>query len=157
MELIEMITTEQVFYETVQWATLIVINQIMLLFAYWIADVGSIMVSRNRRLVAYTLATLCAGVGVWRMVAIVIYFDSFTARLTVPITAALTWSVIGVLGYAGHRYIKRVNERFLAKKENIELMEAVQQDIVIPLLRGETVPKERIAAYKAKSVAFSSK
>ncbi len=156
MEIIDTMSDSQIFYETVQWAVIVGINLIMLMFAYWLCDIATMMQSRHRRWVTVTMAFGCAGIGIWRMVAIVIYFDSFTARLAVPVTAALTWLVIGILGFTGHRYVKAVNERFTARQENIDLMQSVQTEIVEPLLRGEPVSKELIATHKARSLAYSN-
>jgi len=156
MEFITSMSDSQNFYETVQWAVILGINLIMLMFAYWLCDVAMMMQKRSRRLVTTAMAVGCAGIGIWRMVAVVIYFDSFTARLAVPVTAALTWAVIGVIGFVGHRYVKGVNARFIARKENIDLMDAVQHEIVEPLLRGEPVSRELIAKHKARSLAYSN-
>lgn len=156
MEFINSMSDSQNFYETVQWAVIIGINMIMLLFAYWLCDIAMLMQSRYRRWVTTSLAFGCAGIGIWRMIAVVIYFDSFTARLAVPVTAALTWIAIGIVGFVSHRYIKSVNARFIARKENLDLMDAVQHEIVEPLLRGEPVSKELIATHKARSLAYAN-
>jgi len=156
MEFITSMSDSQIFYETVQWAVILGINLIMLMFAYWLCDVAMMMQNHHRRLVTIAMAFGCAGIGIWRMVAIVIYFESFTARLAVPVTAALTWIVIGAVGFIAHRYIKNVNARFVVRKENIDLMDDVQTEIVEPLLRGEPVSKELIAKHKARSLAYSN-
>lgn len=147
----------QILYEGVQWGVIIGINLILMLFAYWLADVAVLMKSRYKRWATFGLAIACAGLGIWRMVAIVIYFDSFTARLAIPISAALTWAVIGLVGFAGHRYIRGVYYRSSVSAENWELMEAVNKEVVEPLLRGETVPQEVINSHKAASLAYAAK
>ena len=156
MELIEM-SDAQILYEGVQWAVIIGINLILMLFAYWLVDIATLMKSRYKRWATFALAIACAGMGLWRMVAIVIYFDSFTARLAIPISAALTWVVIGVVGYAAHRYIKGVYYRSSVSTENWELTEAVNEEVVRPLLRGEDVSQETIQHHKAASLAYAAK
>jgi len=156
MELTEM-SDAQILYEGVQWAVIIGINIILMLLAYWLMDIGMLMKSRYRRVATCILASACAGLGIWRMIAIVLYFDSFTARLAIPISAALMWAVIGLVGFAAHRYIKGVYYRSSVSTENWELTEAVNEEVVRPLLRGEDVSQETIQHHKAASLAYAAK
>lgn len=160
MEAATSLAPGQGFYELVTWVTLIGINFIMLAFAYWLMDIAFMMQKRLRRWVTIHLAIICAGVGIWRMVVVAIYYKDFQMMSSIPITAALTWFVILLIGYSAHRYIRKVQQSFLARKENVELMQAVQDDIVKPLLSGDPITPELIKtlnAHKAASIAFSQK
>lgn len=150
------LTPSQEFYELVTWAVVIGINLIMMAFAYWLADLAHMMQKPFRKWTAYALALMCAGIGIWRMIAIVIYFDDFTARLAIPISAAITWLIIGVIGYAAHRYIVAVNARLLARAENVRLTEAVRAEVVEPLLLGEPVSMDLVKRHMAASVAYNN-
>ena len=154
----EAVTTNpsQEFYELVTWGVVIGINLIMMAFAYWLADLAHMMQKPSRKWTAYLLAFMCAGIGIWRMVAIVIYFDDFTARLAIPISAAITWFIIGGIGFAAHRYIVAVNGRMLANRENLRLSEAVRSEVVQPLLLGEPVSMSLVKRHIAASAAYNN-
>ncbi len=150
-------TVDRDFYELVTYFTIIGINIVMMFFAYWLFDIASFMTKRARRLTTYSLGVLCAGVALWRTMAVVVYFDDFTVRLAVPVTAMLTWCVIFLIGYACHRYVLLIYRQSMIRRENIDLMEKVQKDIVEPLLRGEKVPASVIDSHKKASVDFAHK
>lgn len=154
MEMLEM-NEQKEFYELVTWAVIIGINFIMMFFAYWLADIAYMMQHPLRRRVTYALSVTCATIGIWRMIAIVIYFDSFTARLAIPISAAIAWLVIAAVGFIGHRYIKSVHARYVSRKENIDLMEAVQNEVVIPILQGQPLPLSVITRHKKASADYA--
>lgn len=159
MEFTEQVTDKlmdaQTYYQAFTWFVILGINLSMMFFAYWIADVATFMESKARRLTAFAFAVAFAIIAVWRMVAIFIYYENFTQLLAIPVTAAVTWVFITLAGYACHRYMKGVHLRYTVKTQNIQLMDAVQKEIVEPLLRGEQVSKELIDEHKARSLAYS--
>ena len=155
MELTQMMATDAQAYIDFQWFVVLGINFIMLFFAYWIADVAWMMQRRGRKFVATCLALGTAGIAIWRMIAIVIYYRDTNAMLAIPITAAITWTALGVIGYAAHRYIVGVNARFMVANENIRLTEATMEEIVRPLLRGDDIPEGIIEKHEAASCAYA--
>ena len=143
-------------YIDFQWFIVLGINCIMLAFAYWIADIAWLMKRKGRKVIAALLAIGTAGIAIWRMIAVIIYYDDMAAMLAIPVTAAVTWAALGVIGYASHRYILGVNRRFIATTENVRLLEAVQEEIVKPLLRGDPVSEKLIEKHEAASCAYAA-
>lgn len=154
MELTQQMQDAQAYVDF-QWFVVLGINCIMLAIAYWIADVAWMMQRRGRKAIATGLAFGTAGIAIWRMIAVVIYYQDMAVMLAIPITAAVTWAGIGIIAYAAHRYIVGVNARFLVASENVRLTEAVQEEIVKPLLRGEAIPEGIIEQHEAASCAYA--
>lgn len=156
MENVMTTTITPEFSKLFTWWTIIWVNMVMLMIAYWLADIAFMMNKRGRKVSALLLAVAGFAIGIWRMIAVLIYYENIAAMLTIPVTANLTWLIIGIIGYSAHRYIKGIYQRNLVSKKNLELSIAVEKEIVEPLLRGEPVSKELIAEHKAASYAFQN-
>ena len=145
----------QTYYQAFTWFVVLGINVSMMFFAYWIADIANVMESKTRRTIALSFAVMFGVIAIWRMIAIFIYYQDFHQLLAIPVTAAITWVFITTAGYACHRYMLGVHNRYKVRQTNIQLMDDVQKEIVEPLLRGEPVSQDLVAEHKARSIAFA--
>lgn len=144
----------QAFYEAVTWLVILVISAVWIFLSYLLTRLAFITQRKQWKWLFYGASVGAFALGLWRVIAAVVYFESYTARLTFPATAFISWIGIAVIGYAVVRWAETAASRLQTSKRGIELMDEIQAEVVEPLLRKELVSKAVIEHYRTVSASL---
>lgn len=146
----------QDLYEWAAYLAVIIISAVLFFIAHLCERMSHIPRNKTWKRIFHVSAVLCAICAVVRFVVVLAFFDDYAMRLALPMTAVASWLVIAGIGWAVVRYIESVAKRVTTTRQNIDLTEAVFEEVVRPLIRGEDVPLETVKSFKKASARIAA-
>ena len=141
-------------YEGVLWAVILGVSLVFVFYAYLLLRLAKL--ARNPQWkFGFRFAAACSCLfGVLRIVVSLYYYEDPTVRLSIPITAAISWLFMAGVGYATVRWIEQAAARIALSRKGIELMNDVIEQAIEPLLKGEETSKATVDGLRARQQAL---
>lgn len=141
-------------YEGVLWAVILAISLVFVFYAYLLHRLARVAHNRRWKDGFHCAAATSLIFGILRLVVAFYYYDDPTARLSIPVTAAVSWFLIAIVGYAVVRWVEEAAERIALSREGAQLMNDVIDEAIDPLLRGENADPTRLEQLRARQNAL---
>ena len=133
---------DQGVYEGGLWAVIVGVSLVFIFYAYLLLRLSRLTRSSRWRF-GFRFAAACSlFFGIARLIVAVYYYENPEVRLSIPITAAVSWAFIAAVGYAAVRWIEQAAARIAITREGMALMNDIIDEAIEPLLRGEDAPHE---------------
>lgn len=151
------IPDEMGMYDTLSFWAIFVASSVFLLYAYYSIRVSKLTQVSIWRWVFRIISAICCLVGVGRFYILFSHFQEEGLKIAFPITGMTSWILIGLVGYLEVKFIERASKRSKFRKEEITLMDNIQEHVVEKVLRGENPSKRVIESYKKQSAELTAR
>lgn len=143
-------------YEWATWVAAIIISLVLLFNAYLCQRMSHIPRKRKWKLAFQVGTAVCVICAVIRFIVVLAFFDDYAVKLALPLTSTASWIIVGTLAYTFVRYVEGAVQRIRTTKQSINLTEAVFDEVVIPLIRGEDVSMETVKSFQKASAKLAA-
>jgi len=144
------IMVDQGVYEGILWAVIVAISCVFVFYAYLLYRLSKLTRSYEWR-VGFRSAAACSLLfGCLRIVVAIWYYEDPAVRLSIPITAAISWVFIAIVGYATVRWIEQAAARIHVARDGMTLMNDVIEQAIDPLLKGEETSPATVERLRAR-------
>lgn len=137
-------------YEGVLWAVIVGISCVFVFYAYLLHRLAKLARNREWKLGFNAAAASSLLFGVFRLVVALYYYEDPTVRMSIPVTAALSWLFIAGVGYGTVLWVEQAAARINMARDGMALMNDVIDEAIEPLLRGEETSPSTVENLRAR-------
>lgn len=137
-------------YEGVLWAVIVGISCVFVFYAYLLRRLAHVARSPEWQRGFNAAAVSSLMFGVLRLVVALYYYEDPAARLSIPVTSAISWIFIAAVGYATVRWVEQAAARISLARDGMTLMNDVIDEAIEPLLRGDDMDPSTVEKLRAR-------
>ena len=146
----DIMVVDHEIYEGVLWAVIVGISFVFVFYAYLLQRIARLARNPEWRFGFRAASVVSLMFGVFRLVVALYYYEDPGARLSIPLTAAVSWLFIAVVGYATVKWVEQAAARIAVSRDGMALMNDIIDEVLDPVIKGDGASPATVEKLRAR-------